>query len=50
MDTQITSKTNKYKEFEKQLIENAHIWGLNNLDVIEILANLREFKNGQLGK
>ena len=41
---------NKYEEFETLLIDNAHIWGLNNLDIIEIISNIRELTNGQLGK
>lgn len=43
-------KNSKYEEFEALLIDNAHTWGLDNLDVIEVIANIREITNGKLGK
>lgn len=47
-----TIPKNKYEQLEELLIDNASIWGMDNLDVIEIIANIREFENGtsELGK
>lgn len=47
---ELKTTQNKYEEFEALLIDNAHIWGLDNLDVIEVIANIRELTNGKLGK
>lgn len=39
-----------YPEWEKQLLENYKIWGVDNLDLIKILVGLRELTNGKLDK
>lgn len=39
------SHRNKYTEWEKQLLENYKLWGMDNLDLIEVLDGLRELNN-----
>lgn len=40
----------EYTEFENILLKDYKLWGLNNLDLIEILDALRTVRNGKLGK
>ena len=43
----ISPKNKKYADFEKLLYKNYRLWGLDNLDFIEILDGLRELKNAR---
>lgn len=37
-------------EWEKQFLKNYKLWGMDNLDLIEILDGLRELKNDRKQK
>jgi hypothetical protein len=43
----MTLPKSNYEELEEQLLQNYKIWGLDNLDLIEILNEFRELKNAR---
>lgn len=44
-----TIPESNYEALREQLLNNYKIWGLDNLEVIEILDALREYENGTSG-
>lgn len=43
----MTLPKNNYEELEELLLQNYKVWGLDNLDLIEVLDGLRELKNAR---
>jgi hypothetical protein len=43
----MTLPKNNYDQLEEVLLQDYKLWGMDNLDLIEILDGLRELKNAR---